>query len=52
MPSRISFMWIFRRTRSLAESTIGRDVSECGQIGLSTKQCTSGETIGPPAESE
>ena len=38
--------------RSPAEATKGRALIVCGQTGVSTKQSSPGETIGPPAESE
>ena len=33
-----------------AESTIGRTVNVCGQIGVIAKHCNSWRRIGPPAE--
>lgn len=46
--ARLTLSWI---TESLGSNTV-RKLSDRGQIGVRTRLCTEGWTIGPPAESE
>src|SRR4051794_29858411 len=54
-PSQKSVVPGFTRTATITtgealETTTGRNDKECGQIGVTQNASTSGETIGPPAE--